>query len=95
VTFAGFLGGFDPIERFDPFAQLPIAAELSFFASFVFGTPLVPLDRIPLQQIVDRAQAGIYKAKPARVFPFDRMVDAHRLMEANGAKGKLVVLGRE
>jgi NADPH:quinone reductase-like Zn-dependent oxidoreductase len=95
LVFAGFLGGFDPIERFDPFAHLPIAAELSFFASFVFGTPLAPLDRIPLQQIVDRVQAGIYKAKPVRVFPFDRLVEAHRLMETNGAKGKLTVLGRE
>jgi NADPH:quinone reductase-like Zn-dependent oxidoreductase len=91
VCFAGFLGGFDPIAGFNPFAHMPIATELSFFASFVFGTPAAPLASIPFQAIVDRAQAGVYRTKPARVFSFDRMIDAHRLMEANGAKGKLTV----
>ncbi|MBV9364407.1 MAG: zinc-binding dehydrogenase, partial [Solirubrobacterales bacterium] len=30
-------------------------------------------------------------AKPARVFQFDQIVDAHRLIEAGQANGKLVV----
>jgi hypothetical protein len=32
-----------------------------------------------------------YKAKPAKVFRFDEVQDAHRLMESNQANGKIVV----
>jgi NADPH:quinone reductase-like Zn-dependent oxidoreductase len=34
---------------------------------------------------------GTYRAKPARVFAFDEIAAAHRLMESNGADGKVVV----
>jgi len=39
---------------------------------------------------VDRVEAGTYRARPARVFDFDRIVDAHRLMETAEANGKVV-----
>jgi NADPH:quinone reductase-like Zn-dependent oxidoreductase len=65
---------------------------LSFFASaFTFGNADYPLAAIPFQTIVDRAAAGTYRAKPARVFPLARIQDAHRLMESNQANGKIVV----
>jgi NADPH:quinone reductase-like Zn-dependent oxidoreductase len=51
------------------------------------------LAAIPFQAIVDRAARGIYKAKPARVFGFQEIQDAHRLMESNQANGKIVVRG--
>jgi NADPH2:quinone reductase len=51
----------------------------------------VPLSGIPFQGIVDRVSSGTYKAKPAKIFRFEEIRDAHRLMEANGAGGKLVV----
>ena len=35
--------------------------------------------------------AGRYKAKPARVFRFEDIREAHRVMEANEANGKMVV----
>jgi NADPH2:quinone reductase len=69
---------------------MPSAVHLSFFGSFVFGTPGFPLSDVPLQSIIDRAASGVYKAKPARVFGFEEMQDAHRLMESNRANGKLV-----
>jgi NADPH:quinone reductase-like Zn-dependent oxidoreductase len=89
----GFLGGGEPIAKFDPvFHMPPYGVQLSSFASaFVYGTPVYPLSDIPFQTIVDRAAAGDYKAKPAAVFPFERIADAHRLMEANKANGKIVV----
>jgi len=40
---------------------------------------------------VSRAEAGTYHAKPARVFPFEEIREAHRLMEAGAANGKIVV----
>jgi NADPH:quinone reductase len=48
---------------------------------------------IPFQEIVAKAEAGVYQAKPARVFPFEEIADAHRVMEASQAEGKLVVTG--
>ena len=92
VCMAGFLGGASPIERFDPLLHMPSGVHLSFFASaFTFGTADYPLSAVPLQEIIDRAAQGVYQAKPARVFPFEEIQDAHRLMEANGANGKIVV----
>ncbi|HEY6353167.1 MAG TPA: zinc-binding dehydrogenase [Burkholderiaceae bacterium] len=68
------------------------AGTTSFFASaFTFGSTDYPLSDIPFQTIVDRASQGIYRAKPARVFNFEGIQDAHRLMESGGANGKIVV----
>jgi NADPH:quinone reductase len=41
--------------------------------------------------MVDKAAAGIYKAKPARVFQFEEIREAHEAMESNQANGKMVV----
>jgi NADPH:quinone reductase-like Zn-dependent oxidoreductase len=71
---------------------MPSGVHLSFFASaFTFGNPEYPLSGIPFQTIVDRAAQGIYRAKPAKIFPFEEIRDAHRLMESNQANGKIVV----
>jgi NADPH:quinone reductase-like Zn-dependent oxidoreductase len=92
VCMAGFLGGAEPIASFDPVRHLPSGVHLSFFASaFTFGNSDYPLSEIPFQAIVDRARRSIYKAKPARVFGFEEIQDAHRLMESNQANGKIVV----
>ena len=88
---AGFLGGPAPAQPFDALTQMPSGAQLSFFASFMFGTPQFPILDIPLQRIFDRVAAGAYKAAPARVFEFDQIQEAHRLMDGNLANGKFVV----
>ncbi len=62
------------------------------FASFAFGTKEFPPSDVPMQQIVDRVADGTYKARPVKVFPFEQIPDAHRLMESNGANGKIVVV---
>jgi NADPH:quinone reductase len=95
VCLAGFLGGLAPLPAFNPLAQLPSGAHLSFFGSFMFGAPSFPLSDVPLQAIADRAREGAYRAKPARTFRFDEIREAHRLMDASRANGKLVVLGPE
>jgi NADPH2:quinone reductase len=48
---------------------------------------------IPFGDIVAKAEAGVSQAKPARVFAFEEIADAHRVMEAGEAAGKLVVAG--
>lgn len=92
VCLAGWLGGLDPINNFNPLLQMPSGVYLTFFGSFMFGTPNFPVSDIPMQQIVDKAAKGIYKAKPSRVFRFDDIRDAHHAMESNQANGKMVVL---
>jgi hypothetical protein len=57
----------------------------------VFGTPGFPLSDVPLQAIAADIAAGRYKAKPSRVFWFEDIREAHRVMESNAAKGKMVV----
>ncbi|MDE1992483.1 MAG: zinc-binding dehydrogenase [Rhizobiaceae bacterium] len=91
VCMAGFLGGGQGISNFDPLLHMPSGVQLSFFASFMLGTPDFSLDDIPLQSIVERVESGVYKAKPAAVFDFGDIREAHRLMESNEATGKLVV----
>jgi len=91
VCLVGFLGGGGPLAL-EPVFQMPSGVHLSVFASaLVTGSPDYPLSEIPFQTIVDRVADGTYKAKPARVFQFDEIRDAHRLMESGLANGKLVV----
>ena len=91
MCLAGWLGGLDPVNNFNPLLQMPSGVYFTFFGSFVFGTPDFPVSDVPLQAIVDKAAAGIYKAKPARVFQFDKIREAHEAMESNQANGKMVV----
>jgi len=88
---AGFLGGPQPVE-FNPIFDMPSGTSLTFFGSFVLGTADYPLSNIPMQRIVDSAAKGTYRAKPVKVFPFEHVPDAHRMMESNQANGKIVVV---
>jgi NADPH:quinone reductase-like Zn-dependent oxidoreductase len=90
---AGFLGGLGPVESFLPAFDMPSGVQFSFFGSFEVGTEAYPLSAIPFQEIVSKVEAGTYKAKPARVFAFGDVAEAHRVMEASQAGGKLVVAG--
>jgi NADPH:quinone reductase-like Zn-dependent oxidoreductase len=88
----GFLGGLEPVTDFNPIADLPTGVQFSFYGSaFVLGTESFPMAEIPLQQLIARAEAGRYQAKPVRVFGFDEIVKAHRAMEEGRAAGKMVV----
>jgi NADPH:quinone reductase len=89
---AGWLGGLAPIPDFNPLLQMPSGVYLTFFGSFVFGTPGFALSDVPLQAIAADVAAGRLNAKPSRVFSFDEIREAHRVMEANEANGKLVVV---
>jgi len=89
---AGWLGGLAPIKDFNPLAQMPSGVYLTFFGSFVFGTPGFPLSDVPLQEIAQQVAAGRLRAKPTRVFGFEEIHEAHRVMEAGEAGGKMVVV---
>jgi NADPH:quinone reductase len=91
VCVAGFLGSGGPVA-FDWLANMPFGVDLNAFASLFFGTKDFPISDIPMQKIVDRVADGTYQARPIKVFPFEQIPEAHRLMESNDANGKIVVV---
>jgi NADPH2:quinone reductase len=91
VCIAGFLGNVEPIS-YNWLTDMPMGVDINAFASLLFGTKDFPHSDIPMQKIVDRVADGAYKARPVKVFPFEHIPDAHRLMESNGANGKIVVV---
>lgn len=89
---AGWLGGLDPIADFNPLLQMASGVNLSFFGSFVFGSPGFALSDVPLQDIANKVRDGRLDVRPSRVFTFDQVREAHRVMEAGEAGGKMVVV---
>jgi NADPH2:quinone reductase len=88
----GFLGGLEPVAEFNPIADLPSGVQFSFYGSaFVLGTNEFPLSEIPLAEMIGKASSGAYQAKPVRVFRFDEIVEAHRVLESGLAAGKMTV----
>lgn len=88
---AGFLGGLAPVPHFNPLLHMSSGVHFSSFGSFVFGIPQFPMSDIPLQTVANDVAAGHYRAKPARVFHFEEIREAHRLMESGQAGCKMVV----
>jgi NADPH2:quinone reductase len=92
VCLVGLLDHAEPIASFNPLFQMPqVGVHFSCLVSWAFGTPDYPVTDVPFQAIIDRVADGTYKAKPAKVFRFEDVGEAHRLIEANEANGKLVV----
>ena len=77
----------------EPVFQMPNGRYYSTFASAAStGTPDFPLSEIPFQDMVDCVAAGVYKAKPSRVFRFEEIREAHRILDQGSQTGKMVVL---
>jgi NADPH2:quinone reductase len=89
---AGWLGGLDPIGDFNPLLRMASGVNWNFFGSFMFGEPGFPLSDVPLQDIADQVAKGRLDATPSRVFAFDEIHEAHQIMEAGEAGGKMVVV---
>ncbi len=87
VCVTGAVGDAWDIERFSPFDAIPNAVYLTCYG----GGP-DDFMATPLQQLVDLVEAGRLRVPVGRVFALDEIAEAHRLMEANAAGGKIVVL---
>lgn len=57
-----------PIADFNPLLQMACGVYLTFFGSFVFGTPGFPLSDVPLQGIAEDAAVGRLEAMPSHIF---------------------------
>ncbi|MCJ1459462.1 hypothetical protein MMC28_009841 [Mycoblastus sanguinarius] len=88
---AGWLGGLAPIADFNPMLDMASGVHFSLFHSKVLGEPEFPLSNVPLQEIVQHIEKGDWTAQPSRVFDFENIRDAHKLLDAGEANGKVVV----
>ena len=87
VCMTGIVGNKWAFENFAPMEKIPTAVCLTSYAGESADFMQTPLEKLA-QEIV----AGTLKIQIGRVFAFDQIVEAHRLMEENGAGGKIVVL---
>lgn len=98
LCLAGWLGGLDPIQGpgplpgFNPLLQMASGVNFNFFGSFVFGSAEFPLSDVPMKEIIQSVADSKFDAKPFRIFKFNEIQDAHRLMESGKADGKMVVV---
>ena len=90
---AGWLGGLEPLGSFNPMLDFKSGVHFSLFHSGrSLGPPDFPLSEVPLQEIVRKIEEGEWDAKPARVFEFERIVEAHEVLDRGDAGGKIVVV---
>ncbi len=87
VCMTGILGGQWVWPAFEPMVDLPTGVSLSSYSG---GSDDVTAEE--LQGFVDDVAAGRVAVSLDRTFALDDIVAAHRYMEANRARGKLVVV---
>ena len=88
---AGWLGGLAPVKDFNPMVEMESGVHFSLFHGKVLGSPDFPLSRYPLQDIVKKLEKGEWNAKPAKVFEYDNIHEAHKWLDSHKAGGKIVV----
>jgi NADPH:quinone reductase-like Zn-dependent oxidoreductase len=92
LCLAGFLGGMEPLASFQPLLQIPSGLRFTTFGSaFVFGQKGYEVTNIPLQHIVTNIEKGHIPNIHKKTFRVEEIAEAHRLVESNGAEGKVVV----
>ncbi|KAJ3298149.1 hypothetical protein HK104_011142 [Borealophlyctis nickersoniae] len=71
----------------NPLVDIPSGTYLTHF-----DARTVDLNKVPMQEIVDRALDGRYRINLDKVFALEEIVKAHEYMEAKKAMGKVVVV---
>lgn len=83
----GILGGRWTLDSFAPMTDIPPGR---FLTAYSGGS--ADLDEASLESFVQQVAAGTFIPRIDRVFGLHEVADAHRYMEANKARGKLVVV---
>lgn len=89
VCNTGILGNEWIIKNFEPILAIPSTVKLTVYKS---ETITAASSTKALERIVDGVAKGCYHVNLDKVFHFDEIVDAHRYMEENLSKGKLVAV---
>jgi NADPH2:quinone reductase len=88
VCMTGMLGGKWVLNDFHPMGDIPTAVKLTSYSGE--AADLTPEQ---LQSYIDLVVNGELEVKTGRTFEFEELVDAHKLMDANQAGGKIVIRG--
>ena len=89
VCMTGILGGKWTPETFEPMGDIPTGVKLTAYSG---GSSDISVEQ--LQHYVELVEKGKLLIQTGPVFKFEELVQAHELMDANQAGGKIVVLGK-
>ncbi len=85
VSMVGILGGKWAFDYFEPMKHIPHLVKLT-----IYTTDSITPSPESFQEFIEAIEKGELDSRPAKVFSLQNIADAHRLIEANEAKGKLV-----
>jgi len=87
VCMTGMVGNKWTFDSFSPMDVIPHSVKLTTYSGGVMD-----FQKTPHQELVEQIEDGVLNVKIGEVFLLDQISDAHRLMDANKAGGKIVVL---
>lgn len=90
VCMTGILGGQWVLQSFEPMADIPTGTKLTSYSG---GSSDISTEQ--LQRYVGLVEEDKLVIQTGPVFKFEELVQAHELMDANKAGGKIVVLGKQ
>ena len=86
VCMTGILGNEWTMKDFTPMGDIPSLGRLTVYMGDANN-----LEREQLQEFIDAVADGVIKPRIDSVYKLNQIVEAHAYMEANKAKGKLVI----
>ena len=87
VCMSGMVGNRWALVDFAPMDVIPTGVSLTTYSGDVQD-----FLAMPLQELLDQVADGVLPVGIGRVFGLDDIVEAHRTMESNTARGKLVIV---
>ena len=85
----GMVGNQWALDAFSPMEAIPTGVCLTTYDGGV-----ADFMGMPMQELIDQVSGGSLRVSIGKVFKLDEIVEAHRTMEENRARGKIVVLTR-
>lgn len=89
VCMTGILGGKWTLENFQPMGDIPTAVKLTSYSGEASD-----LSAEKFQEYLNLIEEGKLSVKTGPIFEFEKLIQAHELMDANQAGGKIVVVGK-
>lgn len=88
VCMTGILGGSWVLNDFHPMGDVPTGVKLTSYSG-----EAADLTPVQLQEYLAMVAGKELDVKTGPIFQFEDLVEAHRMMDANQAGGKIVVMG--
>lgn len=88
VCMTGILGGKWTLENFQPMGDIPSTVKLTSYSGEASDLSIEQF-----QEYLILIEEGRLSVETGPVFEFDNLIQAHKLMDANQARGKIVILG--